>query len=65
MDKMQEFKDSVSRQVFGKTKAEAVQSGKCIDCGEEALPKCYSDAGRKEFQISGLCEVCFDRITKF
>lgn len=37
--------------------------GICVECGQEAGPRCYSDLGRREFHISGLCEVCFDEIT--
>jgi hypothetical protein len=35
----------------------------CIRCALPALPRCYSDEGRREVAISGLCEPCFDRIT--
>ena len=35
----------------------------CWRCQEPALLKCYSDAGRREVNISGLCEPCFDEIT--
>ncbi len=60
---MQAFKDNVARDLYGMTAAEAIDKGVCIQCGEEALPKCYSEAGRKEYKISGLCEPCFDGIT--
>lgn len=56
------FKDQMAKQCFGKTKSEC-DEGICINCGEEALPKCYSAAGLREFKISGLCERCFDAIT--
>jgi hypothetical protein len=36
------------------------RSGLCIACHEPALPKCYSEAGRREYAISGMCEKCFD-----
>jgi hypothetical protein len=38
----------------------ALDKGICIDCGQPALPNCYSEAGREEYMISGLCEKCFD-----
>lgn len=57
---LQEFKDELAKGVYGKTVSEARQEGVCIECWEPALPKCYSEAGRKEYQISGLCELCFD-----
>jgi hypothetical protein len=36
--------------------------GLCIKCGEPALAKCHSEAGRREFFISGMCEPCFDAL---
>ena len=57
-----EFANSLARDIFGMDKEEAKETGLCIDCKEPALEKCYSDAGRKEFGISGLCEVCFDKM---
>ena len=46
------------------TVEEANKKGICLQCKEEAIPKCYSEAGKREFYISGLCELCFDNITK-
>ena len=46
------------------TTKEANEKGTCIQCREKAIPKCYSEAGKKEFYISGLCELCFDDICK-
>jgi len=40
------------------------EQGKCWICEEEALPKCTTEAGRREFHISGTCEVCFDDMFK-
>ena len=37
-----------------------MNEGICFNCEELAMPKCYSEAGIKEFYISGLCEKCFD-----
>jgi uncharacterized membrane protein YgcG len=36
--------------------------GLCIKCGQNALDNCYSEAGRREVAITGLCEKCFDKI---
>ena len=38
------------------------KEGRCVQCGLDGLNNCYSDAGRREFKISGLCEKCFDEI---
>lgn len=62
MYELKKLQDAMSKAVFGKTKDQAVKEGLCIECGEPALPNCYSEAGKKEFYISGLCEKCFDRI---
>lgn len=50
-----EFADLSRRQA-----ALAQETGLCVECKQPGLAKCYSDAGRKEFTISGLCEKCFD-----
>ena len=60
---IQKMKDSLSKDIFGLTKNEANAKGICIQCKEEALSKCYSDAGRREYYISGMCEKCFDELT--
>jgi hypothetical protein len=49
---------------FGATKVEALEKGVCIQCGKPALERCYSSAGRKEYRISGLCELCFDSLSQ-
>ena len=43
---------------------DAWDAGVCVQCREPALPKCYSDAGRREYGISGMCEECFDNLFK-
>lgn len=56
----QEYSEELAKALFGKTKAETIPTGLCISCGQPALANCYSEAGRKEYYISGLCEKCFD-----
>jgi len=63
MKGLQEFKDQLAVELYGKTVREAQAEGLCIQCKEPALEKCYSAAGRREYRISGLCEKCFDSIT--
>ena len=60
---LKEFQDSLAKECYGMTKEEALNKGICIQCREQAVPKCYSDAGRREYRISGLCEECFDSVT--
>lgn len=59
---LQGLKDMVSISIYGMTAGQAQKEGICISCKEPAIGKCYSPAGVKEFHISGLCELCFDRI---
>lgn len=56
------FQDSMAKGLYGMTKTEALGKGICIDCKEIALPKCYSEAGRREYYVSGLREECFDAL---
>lgn len=59
---LQAFKDALSVAATGQTAAQAQEKGLCIQCKEPALPKCYSDAGIREYHISGMCEKCFDNM---
>lgn len=34
----------------------------CIRCGRPAYEHCYSENGRREVGISGICEECFDEL---
>ena len=54
--------DELAKEATGMTQTEAWSSGICVKCKEPALPKCYSDAGRREYQISAMCEKCFDSL---
>lgn len=54
--------DNVSTYRFEMTRAEAHDNNICIICKEPALSKCYSDAGLREYGISGICETCFDKL---
>lgn len=40
------------------------EQGICFVCELPAKPRIQTEAGRKEFQISGCCEVCFDYMFK-
>ncbi len=59
MNELRKTEDNLSRSLFGISKDEALASGICIDC--KGPPKFYSDAGKKEYRISGMCEYCFDK----
>ena len=59
---LDQFKNDMARDIYGMSKDEAIEKGICLECNEQALPKCYSPEGRKEYTISGLCEQCFDKM---
>lgn len=61
---MQKFKDSISKDIHGMTRAEAHEKGICVDCKKNVEGRVYSEAGRREYQISGMCELCFDELMK-
>jgi hypothetical protein len=47
---------------FNQKKEKAKEQGLCVICGKPALDNCYSEAGVREYQISGTCEKCFDEM---
>lgn len=62
MSDLQSFKDFVATQLHGMTKAEAHEKDICIDCKQPWQPKTHTDAGKREYRISGMCEECFDAL---
>lgn len=54
--------DELNKSAYGETIQEANDKGNCISCKQPALLRCSTEAGRREFYISGLCEICFDRM---
>lgn len=39
--------------------------GRCIDCGEKfSEENVFTEAGWRETKISGICEVCWERLFK-
>jgi len=60
---LRDFQDAVSREAHGMTRGEAMEKGVCVDCKKpDALSRCHSEAGRREYAISGMCEECWDRM---
>lgn len=60
---LDQLKEILAHKLYGMSPLDAWKQGICIECKEQALPKCHSTAGKREYFISGLCEECFDRIT--
>ncbi len=61
-NKLQDFKDFTARSAFGMTKVDAHKQGVCISCKEK--PRFRTQAGIREYGISGLCEYCWDEMFK-
>ena len=59
MTTLDKLKETMSKELYGISRSDAIAKGVCISCGQPALSRCTSVAGRKEYRISGLCEVCF------
>ena len=73
MTTLNDLKNNIAISMFGMTIADAHARNICIDCksairderGEEETGEngqIYSDAGWKEYAISGLCETCYDSV---
>ena len=52
----------LAKALWGMSIEEAHEKGVCVKCRLPAEPQCYSKVGRTEYQITGLCELCFDAI---
>lgn len=61
---LQAFKDATSRGIYGMTATEAHNKGICIDCKQQIVQgtNIFTPADQREYQISGVCAVCWDKI---
>lgn len=41
---------------------EAHDKGVCIFCGKPIDDRIFSETGLKEYEISAVCEICFDEL---
>lgn len=58
------FINQLAMIAFDITPREAWSKGICIACKQPALPKCHTEAGRREYLINATCEECFDAWTR-
>lgn len=47
--------DKLKKELYG-----ATEEGVCIRCKKP--PRFKTEAGKREYQISGMCEYCFDEL---
>lgn len=59
MNKLNAILDSLAR-MSGNDRNRRLE-GKCIHCNQDAEGRCTTEAGRREYLISGFCEICFDK----
>ena len=59
---LQKFKDSSARTAFGMTAYDAHERKICIMCRKK--PDLSKSIDAAEYKISGLCNICWDEITK-
>ena len=60
MNSMENFKDTVSLNVFGRSRMLAIAGAQCVSCGRSAT-EFRDKVSRKEYSISGMCQKCQDR----
>ena len=68
---LQQLQKNLAMGIFGQTKQQAQEVNKCISCNQyiyirrdsqaEGPGHIYSQAGKDEYSLSGLCEYCFDK----
>jgi len=59
---LKELREEMAKDLYAFSLSKAWERGICIECRQNALSNCYSEDGRREYKISGLCELCFDRM---
>lgn len=53
-----ELANELGSVLYGMTPSEAIEQGVCIRCKKP--PVFYSKAGEDEYQMTGMCEPCWD-----
>lgn len=57
---LQKFINTLSKQIYGRTRSEAQLQQICVDCGKPATE--FRDGlSAKEYTISGFCQQCQDK----
>ena len=61
MSPMEQFKENMAMQMFGRSRILAIAGNSCVKCGQGAT-KFSDELSRKEFGISGFCQTCQDEV---
>ena len=60
---LNKFKDATAIDIFGRTKAEALENFTCVWCDErQSLHSFRDQKSEKEYTITGMCQACQDKI---
>lgn len=59
---VKELQNGMAKQMFGMTIDEAHEQEVCIQCKRSADDHIYSLQGYREYHLSALCEICFDKL---
>lgn len=58
---MNDVKESMSRNLFGRSRTKSIVNAVCVACGGDATK--FSDRlSKQEYLISGLCQKCQDKV---
>ena len=61
MSEMDKFKEDTAMKLFGRSRMLAIAGKGCVKCGKPAVDF-RDEISKKEFGISGFCQVCQDDI---
>ena len=61
LNKMEEMKEAMSLNLYGRSRNIALAAGQCVKCGQYNL-EFRDEPSRKEYGISALCQCCQDGI---
>ena len=59
---LRDFQNAFASSIYGLTKEEAHKKKICIDCKRPVDPEKLKQIDRDEYNISGLCPSCWDKI---
>jgi|TARA_Y100000310_G_scaffold183629_1_gene183752 hypothetical protein len=61
MNELENTKEEMASQLFGRSRTVAMSNNQCVKCGEFNL-EFRDELSRKEYGISGFCQCCQDMI---
>jgi hypothetical protein len=60
---IREMLDDLSKAITGRVASESIKEDICVRCGKPVTSNSFTDeCSRREYRITGLCQVCQDQI---